>query len=132
MAKDVITSSGRIEALPSSGVPAMGLSTLTGIESTPILRNASAISILSRMVSPIPIMPPEHTLMPTLLALSSVSIFCSTVCVVHNLRKNDGELSRLQWYRVTPLSYSFCISSRPTSPREAHTFISVASRISEV
>ena len=62
---------------PSSGVPAIGISALSGMESTPTSARLTAISSLSSQVSPIPMMPPEHAYMPSAFTFLSVSIFIS-------------------------------------------------------
>ena len=50
--------------LPSSGVPGIGISTLSGFVSTPNSRSSNASATRSAIVSPTPMIPPQHSPMP--------------------------------------------------------------------
>ena len=75
----------------------MGFNTFIGIDFTPNSRTVKARSTRSSIVSPMPIIPPEQTSIPTSCAARIVCIFSSSVCDEHNVAKNLGDDSRLQW-----------------------------------
>lgn len=89
------------------GVPGMGFSMLTGTERIPSSRSESAMSTWSSGVSPMPTIPPLHTVSPAAWAAFMAASFWSKVWVVHTLGKLLREVSRLLWIRVTPASFSF-------------------------
>ena len=74
-------------ATSASGVPGIGLSTLTGIDTAPIFCNVTANSMRCSALSPTPIIPPEQILSPASFAHSIVRIFSSGVCVLHSFEK---------------------------------------------
>ena len=113
----------------SKGVPLIGQRMLTGIDTGSIRRRATANSARCFMFSPMPIIPPEQISNPIFLAASMVWILSSAVWVVHSVEKNSGAASRLQWYRRTPASHSFCNSSEDRSPSDAQVKIPTSSLI---
>ena len=64
-----------------------GFSTFIGIDFTPNSRTVSAKSMRSSIVSPMPMIPPEHTSIPSSSAWRIVSIFSSIVWDVQRVEK---------------------------------------------
>ena len=110
----------------------MGFSILTGTLLIPNSLRVNAISIRSSSVSPNPIMPPLHTLSPAAFAALTAFTLSSNVWVVQTFGKFLREVSRLLCILDTPASFTlqYCPSSR--SPKDAHTLMSVCSRISRI
>ena len=63
------------------------------------------------------------------MAARSVASLSATVWVVQSDAKREGAVSRLQWSRSSPASFSLARSSAPTSPSEAQREIFVFARI---
>ena len=63
----------------SNGVPGIGCNRFIGIDCTSNSLSVKANSIRCSIVSPMPMIPPLHTSIPTLRAACNVSIFCSCV-----------------------------------------------------
>ena len=83
----VSTSSSASGAAPSNGVPGIGFYTFIGIDFTPSSRTVSAKFTRSSIVSPIPMIPPEQTSIPSSIAWRMVSIFSSVVWDVQRVGK---------------------------------------------
>ncbi len=66
-------------AVPSNGVPGMGFNIFIGIDFIFSSRKVIARSIRSSIDSPIPMIPPEQTSIPTSCAARIVLIFSSIV-----------------------------------------------------
>ncbi len=81
----------------SKGVPGIGIRALMGMEEIPRVDSVTAISIRSSQVSPIPMIPPEHTVNPALRALCIFASFSSKVWVVQIDGKKRLEVSMLLW-----------------------------------
>ena len=83
----VSTSSTDSGANSARGVPGMGVRMLIGIEVTSSSRSSRAMSIRSVICSPMPMMPPEQSVMPADRASCRVSTFSAQVWVVQTCGK---------------------------------------------
>ena len=83
----VRTSSTDSGANSARGVPGMGVRILIGIDLTSSSRSSKAMSMRSVICSPMPMMPPEQSVMPAARASPSVSTFSAQVWVVQTCGK---------------------------------------------
>ena len=77
----------------SRGVPLMGCSRFSGMEDMSSDLSVKASSARCRMFSPMPMIPPQQTSIPTRRAARKVSIFSACVWVEQSRAKNEGAVS---------------------------------------